>query len=179
MGARKMRGEGWTFDGILDVDWQICSFALLRELRASGVAITDEELGKYCMVNVDPEFPKKVKAGDFIVAGDNMGYGHDHDHACRSIKGAGVAAVLCDSTNGNFMRNCLDHGLPIIEYPGIRAATKQGDTLEVDLETGTITNITREKVFHFRPFPAFLIESIEDGGTYPHLKKEVAAGKYR
>lgn len=178
MAASKMRGQAWDFEGILDVDWEICSFGLLRELRAQGIDITQEVLGQYCMVNVDPDFPKKVQKGDFIVAGENMGYGHDHDHACRSIQGAGVAAVICDSTNANFLRNSIEHGLPIVECPGILAATKTGDTLEVDLTAGTITNITQEKVFNFRPYPGFLLEMIEVGGLYPHLKREVAAGKY-
>ncbi|MBI2886195.1 MAG: 3-isopropylmalate dehydratase [Chloroflexi bacterium] len=178
MAVAEMRGRGWTFEGILDVDWHICSFELLRRLREQGIPITDEELGKYCMTNVDPDFPKKVQKGDFIVAGENMGYGHDHDHACRSIKGAGVAAVLCDSTNANFLRNSIEHGLPIVECPGILEATKPGDTLRVDLAAGVVANLTQEKVFHFRPYPPFLLEMIEAGGLYPHLKKEIAAGKY-
>ena len=32
------------------------------------------------MTNVDPDFPKKVKKGDIMVVGTNMGCGHDH---CR------------------------------------------------------------------------------------------------
>ena len=178
MTATKMHGEAWTFEGLLDVDWEICAFELLRQLRAEGRPTTPEELGKYCMVNVDPDFPKKVKRGDFIVAVENMGYGHDHDHACQSIKGAGVAAVLCDSTNANFFRNSVDWGLPIVECPGILEATRQGDTLEVDIEQGTVTNATQGRTFHFTPYPRSLLEIIEDGGVYPHLKKEVAAGRY-
>lgn len=178
MGETNMRGHAWTFEGLLDVDWEICAFELLRKLRAEGLPTTPEELGKYCMVNVDPEFPKKVKKGDFIVAGENMGYGHDHDHACQSIKGAGVAAVVCDSTNANFFRNSVDWGLPVVECPGIFEATRQGDALEVDLAQGTITNVTQGRAFQFTPYPRSLLEIIEDGGIYPHLKKEVAAGRY-
>jgi 3-isopropylmalate/(R)-2-methylmalate dehydratase small subunit len=94
----KLRGKAWVFGDILDVDWEICSFEELRTLQAKGVKPSPESLGPYCMTVVDPEFPKKVQKGDFIVAGENMGYGHDHDHASMSIQGAGVAAVVCDST---------------------------------------------------------------------------------
>ncbi len=74
--VEKKQGNAWVFEGILDVDWEICPFETLRELRAKGTPITNEELGKHCMVKVDPDFPKKVQNGYFIIAGENMGYGH-------------------------------------------------------------------------------------------------------
>lgn len=175
--ATKLRGHAWVFGDILDVDWEICPFETRRTLTAKGLHETPETLGPYCMTVVDPDFPKKVKQGDFIVAGENMGYGHDHDHACMSIKGAGVAAVLCNSTNGNFFRNSVEHGLPIIEYPGIRAATQQGDDLEVDLAKGRIRNLTKKEEFQFTPYPPLLLEIIEAGGLYPRLKQQIARGK--
>ena len=115
---RRLRGSAWVFRGILDVDWEICSYALVRDLQRKGI-LTYEQLGPYCMVNVDPGFPRKVRPGDFIVAGENMGYGHDHDHACMSIRGAGVGAVLCESAAPYFLRNSIDHGLPVLEVPGV------------------------------------------------------------
>jgi 3-isopropylmalate/(R)-2-methylmalate dehydratase small subunit len=176
MSKTKLRGHAWVFGDILDVDWEICPFETLRTLMHQGIAATPESLGPYCMTVVDPDFPKKVQKGDVIVAGENMGYGHDHDHACISIKGAGVAAVLCDSTNGNFYRNSVEHGLPIIEYPGIRAATEQGDEIEVDLAEGRVRNVTQGKEFRFTPYPQTLLDMIEAGGLYPHLKAQIAQG---
>ena len=88
---KPMRGKAWLFRGVLDVDWEICVFDISHELQAKGM-YTPEEIGKYCMTKVDPDFPKKVQKGDFIV-GEFMGFGHDHDHACLSILGAGVAAA--------------------------------------------------------------------------------------
>ena len=174
--ATKMRGQAWLFGDILDVDYEICAVDVARTLREKGLPLTAENLGQFCMTMVDPDFPKKVKKGDFIVAGENMGYGHDHDQACLAIKGAGVAAVLCDSTNSNFFRNCVDHGLPVVEYPGIHAATEQGDELEVDLATGRIRNLTKQKEFEFTPYPSSLLAIIEAGGLYPRLTQQVAEG---
>lgn len=79
----KMRGKAWVFEGLLDVDWEILPFDTLRELKAKGIPLNYEQLGKYAMTMVDPDFPKKVQKGDFIVAGECMGYGHDHDEASR------------------------------------------------------------------------------------------------
>ena len=172
--ATKMVGHAWLFGDILDVDWEICAVGLIRAAINAGVAYPD--LGRFCMAVVDPDFARKVKKGDFIVAGENMGYGHDHDHACLSIKGAGVAAVLCDSTNSNFFRNCVDHGLAVVEYPGIHAATEQGDELEIDLAAGRIRNLTKQEEFEFTPYPSSLLAIIGAGGLYARLKQQISQG---
>jgi len=174
--VEKKQGKAWIFEGVLDVDWEICPFETLRELRAKGTPITNEELGKYCMTKVDPDFPKKVQNGDFIIAGENMGYGHDHDHASRSIIGAGVGVVICESTNANFLRNSIDHGLAVVECPGILDSVNEGDKLEVDLSAGIIKNLTTEEELSFAPYPEFLLEMVEAGGIYPHLAQQIKAG---
>jgi 3-isopropylmalate/(R)-2-methylmalate dehydratase small subunit len=174
--AKKLRGKAWVFGDLLDVDWEIMSWATQRVLREKGIPLTEEELGKYCMTTVDPEFPKKVKKGDFIVAGENMGYGHDHDTACISIKGAGIAAVLCESTNGNFHRNSIHHGLPVSVCKGIKGKVKQGDELEVDLAEGAVKNITTGEELRFPPIPDFLLEMLAEGGLYPQLRKRIKEG---
>jgi 3-isopropylmalate/(R)-2-methylmalate dehydratase small subunit len=167
--SRLLRGAAWVFHGIMDVDWEICPYSLVRDLQREGM-LTYEQLGRYCMTKVDPEFPRKVRLGDFIVAEQNMGYGHDHDHACMSIRGAGVGAVLCESAAPYFLRNSIDHGLPVVEIPGISAAAAQGDALEVHLAEGTVRNLTRGAQLSFMPFPLFILERLDAGGVYPMLK---------
>lgn len=169
-----LRGKAWVFRGLLDVDWEICPYSLVRDLQRKG-PITYEELGQYCMIKVDPEFPKKVRAGDFIVAEHNMGYGHDHDHACIAIKGAGVSAVLCESAAPYFLRNSIDHGLPVLEIPEVAQAVRQGDELEIDLAQGVVTNVNSGVRLTFMPFPQFIVEIIDAGGLYPMLRKQVRA----
>src|SRR5262249_9225318 len=109
---KPLKGNAWIFRGVLDVDWEICVFEVSHELQAKGI-YTPEEIGKYCMTKVDPDFPKKVKKGDFII-GEFMGFGHDHDHACLSILGAGVAAVICETSAPYFLRNSIERGLPVV-----------------------------------------------------------------
>ena len=175
--SRVINGKAWVFDGLLDVDWEICSFDTFLSLREKGQPVDYEGLGKYCMVNLDPDFPTKVQPGDFIVAGENMGYGHDHDHACKSIKGSGVGAVLCESTNSYFLRNSLDHGLPVIEVPGIKNSVGQGERLELDLERGTVKSLDSDTLLEFNPYPEFLLEMLDKGGLYPLLEERVKAGE--
>lgn len=178
----KMIGRAWVFEGVLDVDWEICPLQIMRQLRerlALGEMSREglyKEYGKYCLTKVDPEFPTKVRKGDFIVSGEGMGYGHDHDHACMSVRGAGVGAVLCNASGAYFKRNSIHHGLPVVEVKGILAATKQGDELEVDLAAGAVANLNSGRILHFSPYPDFLIEIIQAGGIYPLLKSKIAAG---
>jgi len=172
---KPMRGKAWIFRGVLDVDWEICVFDISHELQAKGM-YTPEEIGKYCMTKVDPDFPKKVRKGDFIV-GEFMGFGHDHDHACLSILGAGVAAVICDTSAPYFLRNSIERGLPVVELSGILDAVKQGDELEIDLEKGCLTNISSGVELEFEPMPSFILRKLEAGGMVPLLKTEVDAGR--
>ncbi len=179
----QLKGKAWVFDGVMDVDWEICPTATAHDImiKAAAGQIRKEdmvkEMGKYCMTKVDPDFPKKVQPGDFIVAGKGMGYGHDHDHACLSIKGAGVGAVICEPTNTNFKRNCIHHGLPMVEVKGIRAATNAGDELEVNFAEGVVRNLTSGNKLHFQPYPDFLIEILQADGVYPLLKSKIEAGE--
>lgn len=166
-----LEGNAWKFPGLLDVDWEICPFNLVREWQRAGPGIYRyAELGRYCMTAVDPEFPDKVRPGDFIVAQQNMGFGHDHDHACASIKGAGVGAVLCESSAPYFLRNSFDHGLPVLEIPGVFDRVEQADRLRVDLTTGRLDNLTQGTALEFEPVPQFLREILAAGGRYPYLR---------
>jgi 3-isopropylmalate/(R)-2-methylmalate dehydratase small subunit len=170
-----MRGKAWVFRGVLDVDWEICVFEISHQLQAKGI-YTPEEIGKYCMTKVDPDFPKKVQKGDFII-GEFMGFGHDHDHACLSILGAGVAAVICENSAPYFLRNSIERGLPVVELPGVLNSVKQGDLLELDLERGRLANISSEVVLKFEPMPPFILDKLSVGGMVPLLKREVEAGR--
>jgi 3-isopropylmalate/(R)-2-methylmalate dehydratase small subunit len=174
-----LRGKAWVFQGILDVDWEILSYEVSRQLQQKGLPRTYEELGKYCMVNLDADFPRKVQKGDFIVGSQNVGYGHDHDQACMAIKGAGVGAVLCESSNGNFVRNSIDHGLPVVEIKGISTAVQQGDQLEVELAQGVCRNRRTGRVLEFARLPDFLLEILDAGGVYPMLQDRLKKGELR
>ena len=170
-----MRGKAWVFRGVLDVDWEICVFEISHELQAKGL-YTAEEMGKHCMTKVDPDFPKKVQKGDFIL-GEFMGFGHDHDHACLSILGAGVAAVICETSAPYFLRNSIERGLPVVELPGVFDVVKQGDQIELDLEKGRLTNISSGVELKFEPMPSFILDKLSVGGMVPLLKREVDAGR--
>ncbi len=170
--ALKSKGKVWVFGDNLDVDVEI----LPGRLRNTGL-IKEDEQGKWCMHDVDPDFSKKVKKGDIMVVGTNMGKGHDHFMANISIMECGISCVIAESLDRNFFRNSFAVGLPIIEYKGIKQKVKEGDELEVDLNAGEIKNLTTKETLKFTPYPAFLLDILEAGGLELYGNKLIAEGK--
>ena len=127
-------------------------------------------LGSKCMENIDPDFAKKVKAGDIIVAGKNFGCGSSREHAPVAIKGAGISLVIAKSFARIFYRNSVNIGLPILEC-GQASLIKEGDYLEVDLSAGLITIVGKQKVLMSQKFPVFLQDIIRCGGLINWIKK--------
>jgi 3-isopropylmalate/(R)-2-methylmalate dehydratase small subunit len=170
--ARKFKGKVWVFGDNLDVDKEIIPF---RE-RELGL-MRDGNYGKWVMTPVDPDFPKKVKKGDIMVVGTNMGCGHGHYEGILGLNQCGISCVIAESVDRNFFKNSIDLGLPIIECEGIKQKVKEGDVLEVNLQDGEIKNLTTGKILKFTPLPDFLLEILESGGLEPYVTKQIAAGK--
>ena len=133
------------------------------------------ELAQHCMEDLDPEFLKKVKPGDIIVAGTNFGCGSSREHAPLAIKAAGISCVIAKSFARIFYRNAMNIGLPILECEEAADKTETGDTLEVELSAGEIRNITRGLTFKAKPYPDFMLELIKAGGLIEYTKRKIAA----
>ena len=168
----KFKGKVWVFGDNLDVDKEIIPFRE-RELGS----MSDGNYGRWCMTPVDPDFPKKVKKGDIMVVGTNMGCGHGHLHANVGIMQCGISVVIAESFDRNFFKNSINLGLPIVELDGIKKSVKEGDILEVDLRTGVVRNLTNKKTMKFAPLPDFLLEILESGGLKKYADKLIAEGK--
>ncbi|MGH7826244.1 MAG: 3-isopropylmalate dehydratase [Candidatus Binatia bacterium] len=130
---------------------------------------------KGVMAGVDPEFHKKVRPGDLIVAGINFGMGSSSEDAPRSLCDAGIAAILAESISNIYLRTLINLGLPAIECPGICTIVEEGHELEVDLESGRVRNLTNGKSRAFAPFSDHAIAILEKGGLIPYLKSSLAS----
>ena len=170
--ARKFTGKVWVFGDNLDVDKEIIPF---RE-REAGL-MKDGNYAKWVMTPVDPDFPKKVKKGDILVVGTNMGCGHGHSEGIRGFNQLGISCIIAESFDRNFFKNCINLGLPIIELPGIKQKAKEGHELEIDFYKGTIKNLTTGEILKFTPLPDFLLEILESGGLELYITAQIAAGK--
>ncbi len=50
----------------------------------------------------------------------------------------------------------------------------EGDTLKVDMSSGEIVNLTKDKRYKFTPIPDFMQQLIDAGGLIEFAKKEMA-----
>ena len=127
------------------------------------------ELAKHVLEDADPEFAKKVKPGDIIVAGRNFGLGSSREHAPRIIKIAGVSCIIAKSFARIFYRNSFNIGLPLLTTD--TDEIDEGDELEIDLEKGIIKDLTKGFELQSQPIPPFMLRLIQDGGIEEHIKR--------
>lgn len=132
------------------------------------------ELASHCMEDLDREFLKKVNKGDIMVAGKNFGCGSSREHAPIAIKAAGISCVIAETFARIFFRNSINIGLPIIECPEASRDIENGDVVEIDFETGVITNVSRNKTFKGVPFPQFMQEIIAADGLIGYIKAQLS-----
>lgn len=135
-----------------------------------------KELARHCMEDIDLDFSAKVESGDIIMATTNFGCGSSREHAPLAIKASGVSCVIAESFARIFFRNAINIGLPLLECGDAVGGTEAGDVLEVDLVSGKIRNVTREKIFRARPYPDFMMELINAGGLIEYTKNRLAGG---
>ena len=131
-----------------------------------------EELALHCMEDIDTEFVKRVKKGDVIVAGWNFGCGSSREHAPLVIKTCGTGCVIAKSFARIFYRNAINIGLPILECEEAAEEIAAGDEVEVDFDTGIITDLTTGKSYKGQPFPEFIQNIIKKGGLMNSLKEK-------
>lgn len=165
-----IRGRVWKFGDNLQGDYHLLPYPQVREIFDA------KELAKYCMINVDPEFPAKVREGDVIVAGDNFGCNICHPHALMALKGAGIALVVAASlASENIMVSALHEGLPMMECPGVGDAFANGDELEADLETGNVKNLSTGLEITTEPVPKVILERLREGGLIPYIRNLISS----
>ena len=132
-------------------------------------ATQGEELAKHCMEDIDKEFIHKVKKGDLIVANKNFGCGSSREHAPLAIKCAGVSCVIAETFARIFYRNAINIGLPIIECAEAARSIEDGDEVEVDFDSGLITNKTKGETYQGQSFPEFMQKIITAGGLVNYI----------
>lgn len=152
-------GRVWKFGDNIDTDVIIPG----KYLRTTDINV----FASHVMEGIDPDFPKKVKKGDIIVAGKNFGCGSSREQAPLALKHAGIACVVAESFARIFFRNAINVGLPIIEA---KIECKEGDIIEIDPGKGLVRY--DDRTYPATKLPGFLQEILADGGLVEHRKKE-------
>jgi methanogen homoaconitase small subunit len=154
-----IRGKAWVFGDDVDTDVIIPG----KYLRTKDARLWAE----HAMEGIEANFASQVEPGDVIVAGRNFGSGSSREQAPRALKGAGVAVVIARSFARIFYRNSINVGLALIEAD---VTCQKGDTVEVDLERGTVR--VGENVYQGTRLPDFLRKILEDGGLVAHRRRQ-------
>ncbi len=126
------------------------------------------ELATHAMEGLDPDFHKKIKEGDFILAGKNFGCGSSREHAPIALAHSGIKAVLALSFARIFYRNAVDGAflLPIEINEDSYKDISNGDELEINIDKNEITNITKNKNYQMKPFSEIIGKIIAAGGIF-------------
>lgn len=158
---KNAKGRVFKYGDNIDTDVIIPA----RYLNSSDPA----ELATHCMEDIDKEFIKKVQKGDIIVAEKNFGCGSSREHAPIAIKAAGVSCVIAETFARIFYRNAINIGLPIIECPKAAAEIEDGDEVEVNFDTGMITDLTKGTSYQGQAFPEFMQRIIDAEGLVNYI----------
>lgn len=161
-----MKLEGTVFKYGDNVDTDVIIPA--RYLNSSD----PKELAAHCMEDIDKDFTAKVKSGDIIVAAKNFGCGSSREHAPIAIKASGVSIVIAETFARIFYRNSINIGLPIMECPEAAREIQPGDQVEVDLDSGIVTDVTQGKSWKGQAFPPFMQNIISAGGLIPYINSK-------
>ncbi|SEP88491.1 3-isopropylmalate dehydratase small subunit [Butyrivibrio sp. TB] len=128
-----------------------------------------KDLAAHCMEDIDKDFVSNVNEGDIIVANKNFGCGSSREHAPIAIKAAGVSCVIAETFARIFYRNAINIGLPIIECPEAAREINSGDVVNIDFDSGIITDETTGKKYQGQAFPEFMQKIIDLGGLVNYI----------
>jgi 3-isopropylmalate/(R)-2-methylmalate dehydratase small subunit len=166
-GTKRMilRGRVWRFGNDVDTD-------VIIPVKYC-ISTDPEELGKHCMEGIDPDFAKKVRRGDIIVANKNFGCGSSREPAPIAIKAIGISCVIAKTFARIFYRNAFNVGLPLLESEDAPDHIEEGHEVEINLDTGEIRDLFLKQSFQAKPIPPFMQDLLRDGGLMNHLAKKL------
>lgn len=165
MNSVKKSGRCHVFADAIPLDEGVMAFKYAIE------RITDpSELIPHLFECIDSEFSKRVKPGDFIVAGQDFACGKPHFQGFIAMAALDMA-ILCGSMPHKALRGAVSLGLPALTgWSQDIILIQNGDEIEVDFETGNIHNLSRDLTARVSPMPQLLQGMIRHGGIRGQLK---------
>lgn len=160
-----IRGRVWKFGDDINTDVIMPGKYLVMRDPA--------DVASHIMEGLDPDFGRKARPGDLIVAGKNFGCGSSRETAPGGLKAFGIGCVIAVSFARIFLRNAVNIGLPILECPEAALGIAEGSVVEVDTATGAIRDLTTGQQYRAAPFPPFMQELMAVGGLVPYVRKRL------
>jgi 3-isopropylmalate/(R)-2-methylmalate dehydratase small subunit len=154
-------GNCWKFGHNIPTDLITPTHIMLK---------TAKEMSKHVLETANPDFAKNVQPGDILVAGRNFGCSSGRALAAKALQATGIDAILAELFARTFYRNGHEIGMPLLETPGVHAMVETGHRLRVEIESGSVENLTTGQRIHGHPPQEFLLEMLRAGGLIPMLK---------
>jgi 3-isopropylmalate/(R)-2-methylmalate dehydratase small subunit len=170
METLSFRGRCWVFGDNIGVDGDLMplKFAIAREARL-------EVLREHAMTGINPDLPKRIRAGDVVVGGRRFAQGNPHIQGLLGLKALGVGLVV-ESIQRGSLRNAVNAGVPILPFcRGVSTAAITGDLVEVDFGTGLFRNLSQGTQRSYPPLPPQLLDIVRIGGWEANFSRRLAA----
>jgi 3-isopropylmalate/(R)-2-methylmalate dehydratase small subunit len=132
-----------------------------------------EEMAKFTLEFIDSDFVNNLDKGNIIIAGENFGTGSSREEAVNVFKILGIKAIIARSFARIYFRNLINNGIPGITLDWDDKMFSNKDNLEISLQNGEISNITKNQKINFIKIPEFLTNILKEGGILNQLKKEL------
>lgn len=152
----------WKFGADVDTD-QIVPGRYAPYMRP------DADVADAAFIEARPEFAKNAQPGDVIVADENFGCGSSREYAVEALRRRKVGAVIAKSFARIFYRNAINLGIPLIISPEAVDSLSDGDMVELNLATGTISHGT--DTYDLPPMPDFALQIVSAGGVVAYVRQ--------
>ena len=134
-----------------------------------------KQIGSHCLAGISEDIAPSFPQGGIVVAGTNFGCGSSREHAPIALLNMGASAVLADSFARIFFRNAINLGLPVIVCKGIAAKVKDGQTLRLDMNAGTVTIEETGEILPAEALGDKAMEILSAGGIKPMMRARFAS----
>jgi len=156
--ATRIRGRVWVIrQDNIDTDMIYHN----RHLTVTDLA----EMGQFTFGNLAgwEDFSRRALPGDMIVTGKNFGCGSARQQAVDCFVSLGIVLLIAESFGAIYERNAINKGFPIMTGNLVAADLKNGDEVEVALESGRIRLPWGQEVAG-RPCSSVQLEIYHRGG---------------
>jgi 3-isopropylmalate/(R)-2-methylmalate dehydratase small subunit len=157
-------GKVWKYGDNINTD-------VIFPGRYTYTLMSEEEMGKHALEDMDTIFNKSDVRGNIIVGGWNWGCGSAREQAVKCLKARGVGALIAKGISRIYYRNSLNEGLPIIICPQAVDAINSGEEITINFETNAI--ITGGVQFSFPPYPEYVLGLVSCGGLIPYVREKL------
>lgn len=155
-------GRVWRFGDDINTD-------LIQPMHTVFKPVAEQH--RYVFEANRPGWVDLVEPGDVIVAGRNFGTGSSRP-AAKLLVDLHIGALIADSINWLFFRNCVNFALPALSCPGVSGAFAEGDRARVDLSAGEVENLGTGAVLRGQRWTPELLDILAAGGLLEQLTRD-------